>query len=296
LLCMLWGTQQVIIKMTDDAIPPALQAGLRSAVAALLLWGWAASRGIPLFRRDGTLVQGIAAGVLFALEFAMVYSAVRFASASHTVLFLYSSPFVVALGVHLFVPGERLRPIQAVGLCCAFLGLVLGVADAMAVPSGRELIGDGLALLGAVFWGATTVLIKAGRLARIEPAKMLFYQLAVSAVLLPALSWLRGETWPAHWSSMALLSLGYQSAVIAFFSYLAWCWLIRHYPAGRVAAFSFLSPLFGMLAGGLFLGETLSLTLGLALLLVAGGIHLVNRPAAPSVQGGAAVVAAGADD
>jgi drug/metabolite transporter (DMT)-like permease len=129
-----------------------------------------------------------------------------------------------------------------------------------------------------LLWGATTVLIKAGKLARAAPAKTLFYQLAVSAVILPVISKLKGEVWPTRLESMALMSLGYQVVIIAFLSYLAWFWLLRHYPAGRIAAFSFLSPLFGMLGGGIFLNETLSALLGLSLLLVAGGIYLVNRP------------------
>jgi drug/metabolite transporter (DMT)-like permease len=278
LLCALWGTQQIVIKATDATIPPALQAGLRSAGAAVLVWGWAVARHVPLFRRDGTLAQGVAAGLLFGIEFGILYWALDFASASHTVLFLYSSPFVVAVGTHFLVPGERLRRIQVLGLCCAFFGLALGFADAMAIPSARETIGDLLALLAALLWGATTVLIKAGKLARIAPAKTLFYQLAVSAVILPIMSKLQGEAWPTSLDSMALLSLGYQIVVIAFLSYVAWFWLLRHYPAGRIAAFSFLSPLFGMLGGGAILHETLSALLGLSLLLVAGGIYLVNRP------------------
>lgn len=278
LLCALWGTQQIVIKATDATIPPTLQAGLRSAGAAVLVWGWAAARHVPLFRRDGTLLQGVAAGLLFGIEFAILYWALDFASASHTVLFLYASPFVVAVGTHFLVPGERLRRIQVLGLCCAFFGLALGFADAMAIPSARETIGDLLALLAALLWGATTVLIKAGKLARAAPAKTLFYQLAVSAVILPFISKLQGEAWPTSLDSMALLSLGYQVVVIAFLSYLAWFWLLRHYPAGRIAAFSFLSPLFGMLGGGVILHETLSALLGLSLLLVAGGIYLVNRP------------------
>lgn len=278
LLCALWGTQQIVITATDATIPPTLQAGLRSAGAAVLVWGWAAARHVPLFRRDGTLVQGVAAGLLFGIEFAILYWALDFASASHTVLFLYASPFVVAVGTHFLVPGERLRRIQVLGLCCAFFGLALGMADAMTIPSARETIGDLLALLAALLWGATTVLIKAGKLARAAPAKTLFYQLAVSAVILPFISKLQGEVWPTSLDAMVLLSLGYQIVVIAFLSYLAWFWLLRHYPAGRIAAFSFLSPLFGMLGGGVILHETLSALLGLSLLLVAGGIYLVNRP------------------
>jgi drug/metabolite transporter (DMT)-like permease len=292
LLCALWGLQQVVIKSTNAEIPPALQAGLRSLGAAILVWLWAAASGIPLFRRDGTLVQGVAAGLLFGIEFGVVYWALDFASASHTVLFLYAAPFVVAIGAHYLVPGERLRGIQVLGLSCAFAGLAVGFADAMALPSGRELIGDGLALLAALLWGATTVLIKAGRLALANPAKTLFYQLAVSALVLPVMSLLLGERWVLHLGLPALASLGYQIVIVAFLSYLTWFWLIRNYPAGRVSAFSFLTPLFGMLGGGLFLGEALSAWLGLALVLVALGIYLVNRPPALVAAGAGRTAAA----
>jgi drug/metabolite transporter (DMT)-like permease len=277
LLCAVWGVQQVMIKTTNAEIPPALQAGLRSGGAALLLFLWSRARGIPLFDRDGTLGQGMLAGALFGIEFAVLYRALALASASHIVLFLYAAPFFVALGAHVFVPSENLRLRQWAGLACAFAGLAIGFSDALAVPTGHEAAGTGLALLAAFLWGATTVLIKAGRLGHVVPEKTLFYQLAVSALILPPISLWLGESWPRSVSPAALGSMGFQTVCVAFLSYLAWFWLVRHYPAARVSSFTFLTPLFGVLAGGVLLGERLSPSLALALALVAIGIYLVNR-------------------
>ncbi|HET7594744.1 MAG TPA: DMT family transporter [Stellaceae bacterium] len=279
LLCACWGFNQVAIKVANAGISPIFQAGLRSAGSALLVWAWSAHRGVRLLARDGTLGLGLLIGVLFAAEFVFLYWSLVFTSASRAVLFLYMSPFVVVLGAHFLVPGERLRWLQMVGLLCAFAGIALAFGDALRFPTYRELLGDSMAFVAAILWGATTVVIKASRLARISPHKNLLYQLAVSAVLLPILSWIAGEPGIVAPTPLGLGMLAYQVIVVAFASYLAWFWLISRYPAGRLSSFSFLTPLFGLLAGALVLGEPVGWALLLALLLVGIGIALVNRPA-----------------
>ena len=279
LLCACWGFNQVAIKLANAGISPILQAGLRSAGSALLVWAWSAHRGVRLFTRDGTLGLGLLIGVLFGAEFVFLYWSLVFTSASHAVLFLYTSPFVVALGAHLLIPGERLRWLQVAGLLCAFAGTLLAFGDALRFPTYRELLGDGLAFVAAILWGATTVVIKASRLATASPHKNLLYQLAVSAVLLPILSWAVGEPGIVAATPLVLGMLAYQIVVVAFASYLAWFWLVSRYPAGRLSSFSFLTPLFGLLAGALVLAEPVGWALILALALVGIGIALVNRPA-----------------
>jgi drug/metabolite transporter (DMT)-like permease len=281
-LCLCWGLQQVAIKIAVPGMSPALQAGTRSAGSLLLLWGWSAWNGVRLLGRDGSLWLGLAAGLLFAVEFLLIFSGMTFTTASRGVIFLYTSPFVVALGAHLFLPNERLRMVQVLGLLCAFAGIAVAFADALRLPTSRELIGDAMILLAAVAWGATTVLIKASRLASISPNKVLFYQLGVSAVTLPILSAAMGESGVTAWTGSLLASLAYQIVVVAFASYLTWFWLVASYPAGKLAAFSFLTPLFGLMAGGLLLGERISAAMVAAMLLVCFGIYLVNRrPANP---------------
>jgi drug/metabolite transporter (DMT)-like permease len=276
--CASWGLQQVAIKVANDGISPVMQSAVRSFGSAILLWLWMVVRREPLFEKDGTLWWGITAGVLFAGEFLLIFWGLTYTSASRAVIFLYTSPFVVALGAQIFIPGERLHIIQVAGLCCAFAGVIAAFSESLNLPSNRMLIGDAMLVGAAVFWGATTVLVKASPLSRISPGKTLLYQLVVSFFVL--LLWSRAMNEPGiiKLTPLIVACVLYQIIWVAFITYLAWFWLIRKYPASRIASFTFLTPLFGVLAGGLLLNEPLTGTLILALILVGAGIYLVNRP------------------
>jgi drug/metabolite transporter (DMT)-like permease len=113
--------------------------------------------------------------------------------------------------------------------------------------------------------------------ARLTPQRTLFYQLSVSAVGLIGLAALVGERGVVSLTAPVVGAIVYQSVVVAFVSYLIWFWLLERYPASGLAAFSFWTPLFGVLAGWLVLGDSLTGNLGAAAALVAGGIYLVNR-------------------
>ena len=278
ILCACWGVNQVAIKLGNAGISPIFHAGLRSLGSAALVWAWSASQGVRLFSRDGTFRVGLLVGALFAGEFVFIYVGLLYTTASRAVLFIYTAPFVVAIGAHFWIPGERLRPRQVGGLIGAFCGLALAMSDALRLPTHRELLGDAMELVAAVLWGATTVTIKASRLSAVAPQKTLFYQLAVSAIVLPPIALLMGEPGIFAPTPLVLAMLGYQVIVVAFISYLAWFWLVSHYPAGRLSAFTFLTPLFGLIAGAVLLGETVTWALIAALALVGAGIYLVNRP------------------
>ncbi|CAA6605689.1 putative permease (Drug-metabolite transporter DMT family) [Rhodospirillaceae bacterium LM-1] len=278
LLCLLWGLQQVSIKLANEGVSPVMQAGIRSIGATALLWIWMTLRGQKLLERDKSLIPGLIAGTLFAVEFLCIYWGLSYTTASRSIIFIYTAPFVVALGAQLFLPHEKLRLLQAMGLGCAFLGIVIAFADGWTLASPTMLYGDLLALAGAVLWGATTVLVKATVLARISPAKTLFYQLAVSALALVPASILMGEPGITMLSPLVVGCLLFQTVIVAFASYLAWFWLVAHYPAARLASFTFLTPLFGLAAGGIILSEPITPLLLAALALVAAGIWLVNRP------------------
>jgi drug/metabolite transporter (DMT)-like permease len=289
-LCAIWGFQQVAIKSTNAALPPVFQAGLRSAMATILVWGWARARGTPLFRDDGTLGAGLLAGVLFAAEFICIFLGLTLTSASRMAVFLYTAPCFTALGLHWFVDGERLRRTQWAGIVLAFAGMTLAFADgftrAHAASQGSTLAGvtgDALGVLGGIAWAATTVVVRGSRLAHTSASKTLFYQLAVSAVVLLALAVGLGQARVDAVTPIALISLAYQAVIVAFVSYLIWFWLLTRYIASRLSVFSFLTPLFGVTFGVLLLGESFSMRFLLAAMMVLAGIALVNAPARRNV-------------
>jgi drug/metabolite transporter (DMT)-like permease len=283
--CLFWGFQQILIKTTVGEVPPLWQAALRFVGATVILWIWCALRGVKLFTRDGTLRAGLVAGALFAGEFSCIYLGLRDTTASRLTVFLYTSPFVVALLLPRFVPSEKLRPVQWVGLLIAFAAVAVAFSEGFSGDTtARQLRGDAFALAAGVLWGLTTLVIRSSAMATASAEKTLFYQVAVTAVVSPLLSAALGETWSLQYSAHAWASLAAQTVVGAFASYLAWMWLLRHYPATQMSSFTFLTPVFALGFGVALLHEPLTTELVLALCGVAVGIVLVNRrPAAVRV-------------
>ena len=276
--CAFWGFQQILIKFAGREIPPLWQASVRMAGATALLWLWCQFRGVKLFHRDGSLQGGLIVGLLFAAEFCLIYLGLQHTSASRLTVFLYTSPFWVAVLLPRFVPSEKLRRIQWVGLVIAFGAVGIAFSEAFLHGSAPgQWKGDAMGLAAGMFWGLTTIAIRTTKVASIQAEKSLFYQLSVTAVVCPVLSLALGETWSFDYSALAWGSVFLQTAVGAFASYLAWMWMLRHYPATQMATFTFLTPLFALVFGVVLLGEPLTLQLVLALLGVAAGIVLVSR-------------------
>jgi drug/metabolite transporter (DMT)-like permease len=275
LLTALWGFQQVTVKAIAADVSLVMQAAIRSIVATALLLAWARMRGIALFSRDGTLVPGLFAGLLFGVEFVFIYAGLAHTNASRMSVFIYLAPPLTALGLHFFVRGERLVPGQWLGIAMAFAGIVLAFSEGFSSPV-PTYVGDLCGLVGAVLWAATTVLIRATSLSRSSASKVLFYQLGVSALILPVASLALGEKGLVSITPTVVASLAYQGAIVAFASYLAWFWLLTRYLAARLSVLSFLTPMFGVLFGVLLLGEPLTVSFALAAALVALGIVLVN--------------------
>lgn len=282
--CLFWGFQQVLVKATVAEVPPMFQAFLRFAIATVALLAWCLWRGIALSAPGeprGVRWGGLLAGALFAGEFACIYLGLQYTQASRLTVFLYCAPFWVALLLPRFVPGEGLRGWQWLGLAGAFAGVALALGDGLWHPGAERhplaWLGDALGLGAGLMWGLTTVVIRSTPVGAIAPARQLLYQVVVSTALMPLLSLALGETWSLQMSTFAWVSLLLQALIGAFASYLAWMWLLAHYNATKMSAFVFLTPVFALLFGALWLGEPVTPGLLVALALVAVGIVVVNR-------------------
>lgn len=278
LLCAIWGSQQVAIKLAAGDMAPMLQVALRSGVAALLvalllLWqrGWRS--WLP-----ATWQVGLLSGLLFALEFFFIALGLHYTTASHMAVFLYTAPIFSALGLHLLLPSERLGRWQWLGIGLCFAGVVtaFGVGGNWSALDSRMLLGDALGLCAGMAWGATTVVVRGSRLSEAPPALTLFYQLAVAFVLLLAYALVVVDLSQVRWTPLAIGSVLLQGVLVSFISYLAWFWLLRRYLASNMAIFSFMTPLFGVSFGVLVLDEPLSLNFIIGAMLVLAGITLVS--------------------
>ena len=278
-LCLCWGLNQIAVKIVNEGLQPVFQAGLRSLFAAVLVYGWCRYRDVRLFERDGTLVPGIVAGVLFAIEFIFIYVGLDYTSVARCIVCVYTAPFIVAAGAHFLIPGERLTPMRVAGLVAAFAGVLLIFSDELSLPSPQALVGDILCLLAGFAWGATTLCVRVTKLAEVSAEKTLLYQLGVSAVVMLVIAPFYGPL-VREMTALVTGAMLFQIVVVGAFSYVTWFWLLRRFQAAQLAAFTFLTPVFAVILGNLLLDEPISLRLVAALALVAAGIAVVSRKSA----------------
>jgi drug/metabolite transporter (DMT)-like permease len=277
MLCVSWGFNQIAVKLALPDIPPMLQAMIRSVGALPVLLLIARFRGVKIFERDGTLGAGLFAGLLFGIEFVLIFRGLLLTSASRAVVFLYTAPFFVALGSYQFL-GERLRASQWGGLALSFAGVALAIGVPQPNVDANVLFGDLLIVGGGAMWAATTLIVKATPLLRAPPEKALGYQVALSIPILGLAAWLSGETITRVPGPLALSLMVYQAIWVVGLTFLIWFMLVRTYSASKLSAFTFITPLFGVVASYLIMHDTLTLAFGAAAVLVIAGLYLVNRP------------------
>lgn len=275
-LTLAWGLNGVAIKISNSGFNPVFVAFLRSSIAIVAIYMWCLFRGIRVFVRDGTLAGGLAAGVLFGVEFVLIFFSLDYTSVARGSLMLNTMPFWVLLGAH-FMLGEHMSARKVAGLVLAFVGVVVIFSDKLSIPGPQAWIGDILSLLAGALWAATTLVIKKSRLVTAVPEKVLLYQLCGSIVVTLALLPF-SETFLREPTALAVGSILFQAVFVVAFTYLVWFWLVGLYPASGLSSFTFLTPGFSVLMGALVLHEPLSWRLGLSLLLIAAGLSLVNRP------------------
>lgn len=275
-LCLSWGFNQVAVKLALPDIPPMLQATIRSAGALIVLFLIARMRGVKMFERDGTLRAGLLAGVIFGFEFLLIYRGLLLTSASRAVVFLYTAPFFVAFGSFLFL-GERLRASQWGGLALCFAGVALAIGIPQADVDANVLLGDLMVVGGGALWGASTLVVKATALIKAPAEKGLAYQVALSVPILGLAAWIFGENLTRVPGPLALSLMVYQAVWVVGLTFLIWFELVKSYSASKLSAFTFITPLFGVVASYFILHDTMSLAFGAAALLVIAGLYLVNR-------------------
>jgi drug/metabolite transporter (DMT)-like permease len=276
ILTLLWGLNYTAVKVSNQGISPVFASALRSIIASLCGVIYCMRKGQKLFHTDIMLFHGFMVGVLFGLEFACIYFGLLYTDAARSVVFVYLSPFVVAVGAHFFLRGDRLTFLKVVGLILAFTGVVIVFQGKPKAAKPTMLFGDTLQILAAILWGATTLYIKRFMAEKIHPINTFLYQLFFSIPILLAVSLILEPHWISKMDLSVGVSLFYQSVIVAFASYFVWFRLIHEYSVSRLSAFTFFTPIFGVLFGIVFVGEEFTPSLMLGLPLVCLGICFVN--------------------
>lgn len=276
LLTMLWGFNYSVIKYSNQGLSPIFTSTLRSIIASICGILYCVNKGEVLFHRGKILFHGLIIGILFGLEFACIYLGMIYTDAARSVIFVYISPFIVAIGAHFFIKGDKLNLLKLIGLIIAFSGIFIVFGGRPSVAKSTMWIGDILEIMAAFFWGATTIYIKRFMAEKVHPINTFIYQLLFSIPILLFLSFIIEPKWVYRFDIYIASSLLYQSVLIAFISYFLWFKLIHEYSISRLSSFTFFTPIFGVVSGILFLNEELTTSLLIGLPLVSIGIFFVN--------------------
>lgn len=283
-LCFIWGLQQVAIKAAGPDISPMIQVSVRSGIAALLILAVAKLVLKEKWSTRMTVRDGCLLALGFSGEFFFVAEGLRFTSAAHMSVLLYTAPLFAAVGLAIKIPEERLSGIQWAGVLTAFLGIGAAfllpplLADGPAAMGGELWwVGDLLGLMSGLSWGLTIIIMRVTTVSEAAPTQMLFWQLAGGFLLLFPCAMLTGQN---HFESSAIgwSSLLFQIFIVSFASYLTWCRLIKTYLAARLGILVFMTPVFGVILSVLLLGESVGWPFVIGSLMVFAGIIIVQNP------------------
>ncbi|HEY0832950.1 MAG TPA: EamA family transporter [Azospirillum sp.] len=272
-----WGFNFVAIKVGLRDFPPILFSSLRFALAATPLLVLGLKGGPPVAWR---WILGIGL-VLGVVKFSLLFVGMDIGMpAGLSSLVLQSQAFFTVLFAALWL-GERPGPRPLAGMAVAAAGIAL-IATGM--PAGNSLLGLAMVIAAAAAWGVSNILMKQARAP--DLFRLILWVSVVPPLPLFALSLaLEGpERIGAALSGLTPLGFGalaYIAVGATLFGFAAWGFLLRHYPAGLVAPFSLLVPIFGMSSGALLLDEAFGpLKLAGAALVFAGvAIAVLKMPA-----------------
>ena len=276
ILTLFWGFNHPAIKISNQGISPIFASTLRSVIASICGLIYCLRKQERVFHKDVMLFHGVMVGLLFGAEFACIYFGLLYTDAARSVLFVYLSPFVVAVGAHFFLKGDRLTFLKILGLVLAFTGIFVVFGGRPKTAKAAMYFGDILQMTAAVLWGATTLYIKKFMAEKVEPINTFLYQLFFSIPILLFVSIILEPKWIYKVDPYIVGSLFYQSVIIAFITYFVWFKLIHKYSVSRLSVFTFFTPIFGVLFGVFLLHEELTASIMIGLPLVSAGIFLVN--------------------
>ena len=276
IITLAWGFNHPSIKYTNQGIAPVFASTLRSIIASMCGVVYCLWKKEKIFHTDIRLLHGVVVGLLFGADFACLYSGLLYTDAARSIIFLYTSPFMVAVGAHFFLKGDRLTYLKTLGLVVAFIGVLLVFQGRPLTAKPTMFIGDILEIIAAFFWAATTLYIKRFMTEKVQPIHTFLYQLLFSIPILFIVSLILEPRWVIMLNPSIVSCILFQSVIVAFITYFIWFKLIHGYSVSRLSVFTFLTPIFGVLAGVIFLDEELTGSLLMGLPMVCAGIFLVN--------------------
>ena len=280
--CAAWGGNTVAVKAVVPSIPAAGCAALRFVISLPMiavvcrglgqplgvprkLWGLVGLHGLLTFAQIGTFNIGTDLGL-----------------AGRSSVFINIHPLIVTPLAWAFL-GEHLGTRGLMGLGAAAAGVAVLVGPKL--TGGGEVRGDLIVIGSAVIFGVQTVFQK-WTFPRIPPATLLFLQTVAALPMFLVYSAAVEGFGSYRFTRPAVVGILFQGLIVSGLCFSMWMVLLRRYPAGQIATFAFLTPLFGVGFGSLLRGETLTWELLAGGALVGLGIYLAASAGGRERPGG----------
>ena len=280
-LTVIFGVNTVAIKLALTGMGPLTTAGLRFALAAAAIVGWARATGrsfrIPPAR--GPQLMVVCCG--FTLQLCLFYLGLNRTYASRGVLISNLLPFIVLFLSHRFIPGERITWLKLVGIMLGFSGVAFLFVGATGA-GGTMHMGDAIVLAAVSVWSCNIVYTKR-IIDAFAPFHLVLYPMLFSAPLFLAAGFLWDGGMIVDLNPVVIGAYVYQSLISAAFGFVAWSTMLKRFGASSLHSFLFIMPIAGVVCSGLMLDEPITPNLLIAMVFIAGGILMVHlNPRKPS--------------
>ena len=256
ILCGIWGSTWLFIKLGLEDLPPLTFAGIRFVIACAIVFAIIRIRGLELPRARADWILLAVTGILsFGFNYGLVFWGEQYITSGLAALLQATLPAFGLVFAHFHLPGERLSWTRIGGVALGVCGVAVVFSNQLAVSGRRALAGCVALILSAAFAAYSNVLVKAyGK--KLNPAIMTGGQMFFGLLLLLAVGIpLEGNPFHFHWTPMAVISLLYLAVVGSVIAFMLYYWLVLKMDVTKSMLIALVTPVVAVILGMLLLNE-----------------------------------------
>jgi drug/metabolite transporter (DMT)-like permease len=259
LLCGIWGSTWLFIKVGLQDLPPLSFAAIRFVVASAILWAIIAIRHLelPHARIDWLMLAGT--GVLgFTINYGLIFWGEQYISSGLAALLQSTIPAFGLLFAHLHLPAERMTPAKVVGVLFGVIGVGVVFSSQLSLAGTRAFAGCVAIVISAAGAAYSNVLVKAHG-GKIEPTTIAATQMTFGMVPILLLGlFMEGNPANLHWTTSAIFSLLYLALVGSVIAFILYYWLVQHIDVTNTMLIALVTPVIAVLVGMIVLDEKMT--------------------------------------
>jgi len=278
LLCIIWSSTWLFIKLGLQTMPPFYAAAWRFLIAFSILFIYGKTKHLPIPRDLKSHVFFIVFGMsIFTISYGLVYWGEQYINSGLTSVLFSVMPFYTVLLALKVLPEEKMNRFKFLGLILGFAGIIIIFYDQITFSSSTiVLLAMGAILLSPLFSSYGTLISKkAAR--RYHPVTLNTLPLLYASISFFILHLLFEQAPAAGLNAMAFISLFYLGIVGTAIAFVLYIWMLQHTSALLMSSITFVTPPMALVWGWVILDEPISINLAVGMAFVFSGIYLVRK-------------------